>query len=676
QKLSEEAVALIERIRTSEPSRKVKSGRLNVVGKYPSCKMGFTVQFESHRVELPYVIELEKNDDVLEYYDQPFPIKLQYEAVTGRKVTVNHTPDFFVIRSNNAGWVECKPEEELLRLKEESPNRYALDENGNWRCPPGEVYAAKWNLTYTLFSSKSINYTYQRNLTLLEDYWKFDHINIDPKIYMIAVTLITAKPGITLLEAINTLHEVSVDDWYVLILTGDIYVNLSEYPLVEADKVKLYAGKYASALKPPDTKPLGKSRPIEPEYGLKIDWDGNRYMILNVGASSITLKSEVDGSVIPLQNVIFEDLVKQGEIRATGTISKSVLPEEAQSILMSAGVSQIKKANQRAASIERYLTTKKKPQYVKDRTLRRWVKSYREAEQKWGSGYIGLIPKKSGSPASKLPLDVQNLMAEIIKEDFADLRQKRIYASYATFSNRCVERGMDAPCYKTFAKAIKEKMSTYEREKARRGRRAAYNCEEFIWYLNCDQPRHGDRPWELVHIDHTELDIELVHSKKRNKNLGRPWATFMVDAYSRRLLATYLSFDPPSYRSIMMVMRECVRLHSRLPQTIVVDNGKEFHSIYFEKLLAFYGITKKSRPPAKSRFSSVCERLFGTTNTAFVHNLTGNTQIMKDPRIATKSVNPKNLAIWDIGRLYTRLQNWAYVEYDIREHSSLGECKW
>ena len=31
-----------------------------------------------------------------------------------------------------------------------------------------------------------------------------------------------------------------------------------------------------------------------------------------------------------------------------------------------------------------------------------------------------------------------------------------------------------------------------------------------------------------------------------------------MDAYSRRLLAVYLTFDPPSYRSVMMVPRICV----------------------------------------------------------------------------------------------------------------------
>ena len=48
-----------------------------------------------------------------------------------------------------------------------------------------------------------------------------------------------------------------------------------------------------------------------------------------------------------------------------------------------------------------------------------------------------------------------------------------------------------------------------------------------------------------------------------------PWLTLLTDAYSRRMLAFYLTFDPPSYRSCMMALRECVRRFGRIPQILV-----------------------------------------------------------------------------------------------------------
>jgi transposase InsO family protein len=152
----------------------------------------------------------------------------------------------------------------------------------------------------------------------------------------------------------------------------------------------------------------------------------------------------------------------------------------------------------------------------------------------------------------------------------------------------------------------------FEQTAKRQGHRAAYAREDFYWELELTTPRHGDRPFEIAHIDHTELDIETVCSRT-GRVLGRPWLTLLTDAFSRRVLAFYLTFDPPSYRSCMMVLRECVRRHARLSQIVVVDGGRDFQSIYFETLLARYECTKKTRPAAKPRFGSVCERLFGTS---------------------------------------------------------------
>jgi len=168
------------------------------------------------------------------------------------------------------------------------------------------------------------------------------------------------------------------------------------------------------------------------------------------------------------------------------------------------------------------------------------------------------------------------------------------------------------------------------------------------------------------------MDIELICAEPR-RNLGRPWATFLTDAFSRRLLAVLLLYDPPSYRSNMMALRECVRRHHRFPQTIVVDGGKDFHSLYFDSLLAAQECAKRIRPGGKSRFGSVIERLFGVSDQQFVHNLQGNTQIMKKVRQVTKSVAPPAQAVWTLPLLYERLCEWAYEVYDTSIHGRLEQ---
>ena len=50
---------IVRQIRSSDPARRVGGGRRNVSGRYPSRKMEITIQFESHRVELARIYELE-----------------------------------------------------------------------------------------------------------------------------------------------------------------------------------------------------------------------------------------------------------------------------------------------------------------------------------------------------------------------------------------------------------------------------------------------------------------------------------------------------------------------------------------------------------------------------------------------------------------------------------------
>jgi putative transposase len=106
--LSEQAQKQIQQIRSSPPSRRVQSRAGNVSGRYPSQKMGVTIQFESHHYELAGIYSMEYDGEVLEYYDQPPTIKLNYQSASGRFLEVRHTPDYFVIRREKAGWIDLE----------------------------------------------------------------------------------------------------------------------------------------------------------------------------------------------------------------------------------------------------------------------------------------------------------------------------------------------------------------------------------------------------------------------------------------------------------------------------------------------------------------------------------------------------------------------------------------
>lgn len=107
----------IEHIRASEPVRRVGGGTHNVATRFASQKMACVIQAESHKGELPWLYRWEHDPDTAEFYDQPSQVKLAYRNGSDKKVSHLSTPDFFLIQTRWMGWVECKPEEDLRKVK-------------------------------------------------------------------------------------------------------------------------------------------------------------------------------------------------------------------------------------------------------------------------------------------------------------------------------------------------------------------------------------------------------------------------------------------------------------------------------------------------------------------------------------------------------------------------------
>lgn len=618
--LTNKAQVAVAEARSRNPTRRVGGGRNNVPGRYPSRKMGVTIQFESHRVELPFVYELERDASVLEYYDQPPSIPLSYPAANGRDLSVMHTPDYFVVREDSAGWEECKTSEDLEKLAIKSPNRYCRDIEGKWCCPPGQAHAQATGLYYRVRSSAEINWVLQRNLQFLEDYLRFDLASVSGFVDQAVKTAVQAEPGILLNDLLERARGVATrDDVYLLIASGAIYVDLCAAALIEPERVRVFVNPGVAAAYQHACTDLQRT----------------------VGISGSTT------------------LLAQAH-------------SEAFRLMTTASERDLKIANERFGLVKRHMEGEVSPAAVPARTLRSWSARYRAATEKYSNGYVGLLPKTGdrGNRNLRLSEESRSLLVEFVANDYENLKQKTRAASWAALKRACEERSIVAPSYVTFCLAVRER-PVFEQILKRQGRRAAYAHAEFYFELQSTTPRHGDRPFEIGHIDHTELDVEVVCSHT-GRPLGRPWMTLLTDAYSRRGLSLYLTFDAPSYRSCMMILRECVRKHGRLPQILVIDGGPEFQSTYFETLLARYEVTKKTRPPAKARFGSVCERLFGTTNTQFIHNLRGNTQITRNVRQVTKSVNPQGQAVWTLGALEERLSEYVFEIYDTVVHPALS----
>jgi putative transposase len=678
-------LTIIEKIRSSDPSRAVRSGKQNMSGRYPSRKMGVTIQFESHKNELPYIRVLDDDNDVIEFYDQPNKLKLIYEGANGRQTSAFHTPDLFVIRRNSAGWEENKTENALIELEDHNPNRYCRDETGEWRSPAGETYVAQLGFFYyKVVSSKTINWTLQRNIEFLEDYFRVDSPTVSLSASESIRSAVSSEFGISLEDLFTrTSTQASRDDIFMMIAHEEIFVDLYLLPIPEFKHVRVFLNKeaslaYCSILQDSTFDQLYDSPYIILKHQEHIRWDRKSWQVVNVGERFISLLSdENELTTLPIAGI--NTLIKEGLITSTSRAASSsrrvaLDHPDVRKVLTTASSEDLAKANYRVKLVLSYLSGEGLPQNTKipERTLRYWAAGYRKAEVGYGCGYIGLIPKPpSGNTTSRLPSDSKELMDEFIENSYEDLKQRRRRAVHDQYVLACAERQIEPASYVAFCEAVKLRPQHTQRMK-RAGSRAAYADGEFYWDLELTTPRHGDRPFHIVHIDHTLADVECRCSHT-GKNMGRPWFSQMTDAYSRRILAKYITYDPPSYRTVMMLFRECVRRFQHAPQIVIVDGAFEFSCTYFETLLAILEITKKVRPPAKARFGSPIERLFGTANSQFFHNLEGNTQIMKYVRQVTSSVNPKNHALWTLESVDAMLTAWAYEVYDTIEHSSLGQ---
>ncbi|UMR31982.1 DDE-type integrase/transposase/recombinase [Massilia sp. MB5] len=668
---------MIDRIRKGRPSRNVGSKMNNVACRYPSKKMGVTIQAESHKNELAAIYLWDHDTTTHEFYDQPGQVKLNYVDTTGKRTGHLTTPDFFIIQEDFIGWVECKPEDWLLKREAEGSTMFVRSADMLWTSPPGQQYASEFGLGFKIRSSRENPWIYIRNLTFLSDYWNASPPPNYATVKGDIAELFKEKNCWQLSELTSAVGAVNTDAIFAAVARDDLCVNLDGELLAEPTLTKVYANRdVANAYHLQDTyRPT--NAPAELNLHIvnlvpngSIDWDGKIFTITTLSQENIYLQAK-DESVVKLPRAQIERLVKSGDIKG---ISGTNDPTQSSAIrvVAHAGSRDLAEATARFNAIQQANGTqcvgKRSP-----RTIRHWKHLQRRGEAIYGDSFIGLIPRtgKRGNTQRKLDAQVIEIMQNVIETQLMAGHAKSKSLCYGIVINKCKDAGLVEPSEKAFRQEIARTRTNFDLTTAREGARSAYKEEPFYLVLDKSTPRHGDRPFEIGHIDHTEIDLQLVGTKF-GENLGRAWLTLMLDAYSRTVLAFVLLFDPPSYRSCMLVMRECIRKHGRIPSTLVVDNGKDFKSEYFEQLLARLNTTKKSRPPHKGRFGSVMERFFGISNTQFLHNLRGNNKALQNPRQMSHTHDPRSQAVWTLPAFIPAFSRFVYDIYGNMEHSALG----
>jgi len=616
---------LLISIRSSPPSRTPGAHHGNMPVWYPSKKMQCILKAESAKVEFAFLLAAEHDDAVLEIWDQPPSIPLEYLDKHGRLQRPMHTADYFVFGQVECGWIECKPVEELLKQEKTRPNRFVRDEHGSWHCPPGETFAATYGLTYRVWSSDQINWVAQDNAIYLEDYYQdLERLHVPEQTLTILCQLVDDQPGITLADLRVAAGDLPADLINIAIARHDLSVDLGHYRLSE-----------------PYHTPVFRQKDLTPDTAHSLLHD----------EGPLPLSTETASHLTPEGRTLLEQ-ARDADLATAVFRNRVIHPEQYDD------EEQARTATQRAT--------------IPARTRRYWQQLYREAETTYGNGFLGLLPQYHKCGGNRqISSEAIALIHQVLETHYDTVRRSPKRGAYGEYLKCSEERTLKPVSQWPFYLEAQRHKAAYEQTLARKGTRAAYPFKDYTHDQEKTISRHGNYAWGLAHIDHTELDLVLCDSRT-GQILGKCWLTLLILASPRRIAAFYLTFDPPSYRSCMMTLRLCVKRYGRLPTALVVDGGPEFQSVYLEQLLALYRVRKQQRPASEPRFGSPQERLFGSMDTEFLYHLLGNTQALRVPRQMTKATDPRSLAVWTLPRLAERVQQWADQEYETMRHPALG----
>ncbi len=660
---------LIRKARKEAPVREVRSTSANLVTRYPSRKMGRVIETESHTVEFAAMLRYEYDPTILEYYPQPVKVSEKVKLPDGKAFLLKHTPDFLLITQGGIVVEEWRQETRLLKFAMEDPTKYLRERDG-WRYPLAENFFAGLGIDYRLRSANELPVQYVQNLMFLGDYLDISHPALEERELQALREVFKDNPSVYLRRLLDD-PKVNTDAAYKAIADRLLAFDLYNDNLGETDRVMVYRDaptmeflqkSMAPAVGLPQERLDGTIQP-----GGKMVMDKKEYEILFVDGESVSASCLGKVVEVPLQ--IVEALYQQGVIKLTPGHLSLHDTEVDGSRLKIHTPGELDAALQRAKWLEQ-ATIAPKSLPCSQRTLQRYRREVNLAGGNILDRNLALVPRHAlkGDRRRKISEDVLRLIEKIVREKFNNPTNISKSNAYLYFLAACQAADLDPCSLKTFSKELGGKAST----KLRMGKRMAYQEGQFVNYLHIKEEVHGVRPFQIVHIDHTEVQLTfcLPNSKV---SLGRAWLTLAIDAESRAVVGFYLTFDPPSYRSCMMVMRDIVRRHGRLPEMLVLDNGKEFHSKAMMRLCALYGVTIRYRPSGQPRSGSVMERIFGTTQSQLINQLAGNTQVLRYARSVTKQVMPENFIAWTLPGLHAALDYYFTHLYGTEPHPAHGD---
>jgi putative transposase len=272
-------------------------------------------------------------------------------------------------------------------------------------------------------------------------------------------------------------------------------------------------------------------------------------------------------------------------------------------------------------------------------SLERWMTAFVRS----GYDIRSLVPatdQQGGKGKRRLDDRLERLIAAVLAECAAAPMYRTAQDVYLMIVNRVAEENRCLPTDQQLA--LPGAATVYRRIRAEGAasllRRRASRKEEQAENAVSPGPS-PTRILERVEIDHTTLDLFLVDEEDRLP-IGRPTLTYALDVYSGFPFGLYVGFEPPSYRTVQHCLLHGIlpKADTRtlygtqhpwsafgLPETLVIDNGKEFIGRDLDDACGQLGIILERMPVRTPWFKGSVERFFRTNNTGLIHTLPGTT---------------------------------------------------
>lgn len=317
-----------------------------------------------------------------------------------------------------------------------------------------------------------------------------------------------------------------------------------------------------------------------------------------------------------------------------------------------------------------------------------WLKEYVESE----GDIRSLIDdnSKKGPQERKISDEVRGVITDVLKKYYLVKEERSISTIHmlieAQLHHRNVakkangENELKLPSKRTLYRVVSE-ICKYEVAKKQFGK--LHVQTEMGYFGVMEKPT---RPLELVQMDSTPIDVILVDDETRNP-LPRAHLTVAIDVKTRYVVGVNIGMGSPGYVSTMLTLRNAICkknikekypdlindwLAHGLPETILLDNGKEFRNKNLKHACQQLTIERRFCKTEHAYSKGIVERFLQTANFQVSHQAKGttfsNTQTRKN-----KDYDSEKMAVVGFNTFLKSFYKWLLDVYSIRFHTGIED---